>query len=94
MNTQMHSPANMGGPRGSVPGPSPRFGGGFRGPGPGGFMPMGPNQGPPGMGPQGRPPFHGPFDGNFGPQMNQGPPRIMGPDMSGPGMGVSNILLL
>ncbi|CAK8689189.1 unnamed protein product [Clavelina lepadiformis] len=87
MNTQMHSPANMGGPRGSVPGPSPRFGGGFRGPGPGGFMPMGPNQGPPGMGPQGRPPFHGPFDGNFGPQMNQGPPRIMGPDMSGPGMG-------
>jgi len=47
---------NFGPPRHSGP-PPPRFGGGFRGPGPGNFMPMGPP--PRGMG---RPPFPGPLD--------------------------------
>ena len=73
----MQNMPNFGPPRHT--GPPPRFGGGFRGPGPGNFMPMGP---PPPHG-IGRPPFPGPFDDGFAPPMNR-PPRLLGPDLNGP----------
>ena len=70
----------------------PPFNAPFRGPGPGNFMPPGPNHRPP-MRPPVRPGFNN-FDPNFRPPVQQGMMRPDGPPNGQPNMNVRNVLVL